>query len=38
MVMTVGHAKAERIDKFEFPVLIRAGDARHAADDFGQQT
>jgi NADH-quinone oxidoreductase subunit N len=22
MVMTVGHAKAERIDKFEFPVLI----------------
>jgi NADH-quinone oxidoreductase subunit N len=22
MVMTVGHAKAERIDKFELPVLI----------------
>ena len=37
LVMSVGFAKAEKFDKFEYPVLIAARDARHDADDLGQR-
>ena len=37
LVMSIGFAKAEKFDKFEFPVLILLVDARHDADDLGQR-